>query len=173
MNKQTYEQIKFDENHLEDNGFYISVSSINGKEVSQKPLSAHELTKEFSCCLLVRRDLPNVGNLDEGETIPEIFLVPLKYIVKPEAKYVYLKPTTQGFENGAKVLVVMQKNVNNGQCQAVPVPSAMWNKDESEISITRGKSKLITLKEAANYLKSGCCLGIFSPDLSRKYTLGS
>jgi hypothetical protein len=160
-----FESIAFSEEYKEDSGFYVSVKNLNNKEVNRKPLSSWNLSKELSTSLIIRTSKPNYGNLENPET-PEMYLVKIKYSVNPSAKELFLKKETQIFDNEAVLTKVFLRNVNNGSTQPLPIPNALY-KDEFDLTITKSKGELISIKDSVKLLKSGDCLGIFDDSMQK------
>lgn len=163
------EQIAYNPEHEADNGFYVSVKNLNNKEIGKKPLADWGLVRNLNCCLIVRRELPNFGNLESPST-PELFKVEITYNVNSNAKSLYLKKEIEQKDNDAQIIKLFVKDVNNGSCQQLPLPNAMYH-DEFDISIKKSKGELITLKESVILLKSGNCLGIFDDSMTKKFII--
>ena len=160
------EQIAFSEDYEKDNGFYISVKNLSGREIDRKELAIWGLTKSLSCCLIIRTEKSNFGNLEQP-TVPELYKVNLDYSVNKSAKSLYLKKETQtNSQNDSKVLRIFLKDVNNGVTQQLPILNDLY-KDEFDISITKSKGELITLKDTVKLLKDGDCLGLFDSSLTK------
>jgi hypothetical protein len=161
------EIIAYSETYEKDNGFYVSVKNLNNREIAQKPLSSQGLTKELKTCLLVRTSKPNYGNLEIAE-VAELYKIDIVYSVNPSAKSLFLKRETQQTENEAVISRIFLKDVNNGSCQPLPIPSQLY-RDEFDLKITKSKGELISIKDSVKLLKSGDCLGVFSDDLTKKF----
>ena len=163
----TSEIIAYSEDCTTDDGFYVSVKNSNNKEIERKTLSAWNLVKELKSCLIVRRELPNFGNLEQPST-PELFKVDVSYNVNPSAKSLFLKKETQINDNEAVISKIFVKDVNNSSCQELPIPNNIYH-DEFDITISKSKGELITIKDSVKLLKSGNCLGIFDDSLTKKF----
>jgi hypothetical protein len=159
------EQINYDSEHQEDNGFFIEVK--NGKVKTRKPLSSWGLVKELKCSLLVRTEKSNFGNLEQP-TIPELYQINLTYTINPSAKNLYIKKEMQHFDNEAIMMKIFLRDVNSGITQPCPLPNQL-NNGEYEVTIMKSKGEIISVKDSVKLLKSGECLGIFDSSLTKAF----
>lgn len=162
-----FETIKYD---FEEKQYYISCRGLGSDTEEKKPLSAWGFCKSVDVCVIVKKNVSTIGKLEQ-DVRPEFYVVPIKYAIEPRAKGakdIYLKLEKAKTEEGLLLARVSRKDVNMGYSQLAPMPNALYDGAFQELTIKKGKGKLITTKQAATILKSGTCLGLYDQTLTQR-----